>query len=104
MDRARPAETRAERREDPIGPHANAPKPVDIELLQNAGLGEAQIIYCPPLTVSVEPVMKPDSSDTRKTTQRATSSGSPRRRTGMSGRTDFSKTSFGTALTMSVAI
>jgi hypothetical protein len=66
--------------------------------------GEDQIIYCPPLMVSVEPVMKPDSSETRNTTQRATSSGSPRRRTGMSGRIDFSKTSFGTALTMSVAI
>src|ERR1700731_1346373 len=66
--------------------------------------GEEQIIYCPPLMVSVEPVMKPDSSETRKATQRAASSGSPRRRTGMSGRTDFSKTSFATALTMSVAI
>ena len=61
-------------------------------------------IYCPPLIVSVEPVMKPDSSATRNTTQRATSSGSPSRRTGMSGRTDFSKTSAGTAFTISVAI
>src|ERR1700694_5521252 len=66
--------------------------------------GEDQIIYCPPLIVSVEPVMNPDSSETKNNTQRATSSGSPRRSTGMSGRTDLSKTSFGTALTMSVAI
>jgi hypothetical protein len=41
MDRARPAgETRAECREDPIGPHANAPEPLDIDCFKNAGLGE----------------------------------------------------------------
>ena len=38
--------------------------------------------YCPPLAVSVEPVMKPASSDARNTTQRAISLGSPRRPTG----------------------
>jgi len=64
----------------------------------------SQIIYCPPLAVSTEPVMKPAWSETRKTTQRATSSGWPRRPTGICGMTDFSSTSFGTAITISVAI
>jgi hypothetical protein len=45
----------------------------------------AQIMYCPPLAVMVEPVMKPASSETRNTTQRAISSGSPRRPTGIWG-------------------
>ena len=63
-----------------------------------------QIMYWPPLALSVEPVMNPASSATRKTTHRAISSGSPSRRTGMSGRIDFSSTSFGTAFTISVAI
>jgi len=31
--------------------------------------------YCPPLAVSVEPVIRPASSETRNTTQRAISSG-----------------------------
>src|SRR5262249_7300257 len=59
-------------------------------------------MYWPPLAVSVEPVMRPASSEARNRTQRATSSGSPRRPIGMSGRTDFSSTSFDIALTMSV--
>ena len=42
-----------------------------------------QAKYCPPLAEIVEPVMKPASSEARKTTQRATSSGSPRRPTGI---------------------
>ena len=63
-----------------------------------------QTTYCPPLAVSVEPVMKPASSAARKTTQRAISSGSPSRPTGICGRMFFSSTSFGTALTISVAI
>src|SRR6185437_2623564 len=58
--------------------------------------------YCPPLAVSVEPVISPASSEARNTTQRAISSGSPRRPIGISGRIDFSKTSFGTACTISV--
>ncbi len=37
----------------------------------------AQLISWPPLAESVEPVMNPASSEARKTTQRATSSGSP---------------------------
>jgi hypothetical protein len=45
----------------------------------------AQIMYCPPFAVMVEPVMKPASSETRNTTQRAISSGSPRRPTGIWG-------------------
>ena len=66
--------------------------------------GVDQTMYCPPFAVSVEPVMKPASSDARKTTQRAISSGSPRRPSGICGRMFFSSTSFGTALTISVAI
>src|SRR5665647_3196168 len=58
--------------------------------------------YCPPLAVSVEPVIRPASSEARNTTQRAISSGSPRRLIGISGRMLFSSTSFGTACTISV--
>ena len=61
-------------------------------------------MYCPPLAVSVEPAMKPASSEARNSTQRAISSGSPRRRTGICGRIAFSNTSFGTAITISVAM
>ena len=60
--------------------------------------------YCPPLTVSVEPVMKPASSAARNTTARAISSGSPRRPTAMCGMICLSSTSCGTAFTISVAI
>src|SRR5262249_2112730 len=42
--------------------------------------------------------------DGRKTTQRAVASGSPSRPSGMCGRRLFSSTSWGTALTISVAI
>jgi hypothetical protein len=56
----------------------------------------------PPLADSVDPVMKPESSEARNRTQRAISSGSPRRPTGISGTIDFSSTSFGTACTISV--
>jgi hypothetical protein len=61
-----------------------------------------QIMTCPPFTASVAPVMKPASSEARNVTQRATSSGSPSRPVGMSGRIDLSTTSFGTAWTISV--
>jgi len=60
--------------------------------------------YWPPFAVSVEPVMKPASSDARNRTQRAISSGSPSRPSGICGRMLFSSTSLGTALTISVAI
>ncbi len=63
-----------------------------------------QVMVCPPLAESVDPVMKPASSAARNTTQRAISSGWPRRRTGICGRIDFSSTSLGTAITISVAI
>ncbi len=63
-----------------------------------------QARYCPPFAESVEPVMKPASSEARKTTQRAISSGSPSRPTGISGRMRFSRTSCGTARTISVPI
>jgi hypothetical protein len=46
--------------------------------------------------------MRPLSSEARNTTQRATSSGSPRRPIGISGRIDFYSTSLGTACTISV--
>ena len=58
--------------------------------------------YCPPLAVSVEPVIRPASSEARNTTQRAISSGSPSRPIGICGRMFFSSTSFGTACTISV--
>ncbi len=58
--------------------------------------------YCPPLAESVEPVIRPASSEARNTTQRAISSGSPRRPIGICGRMFFSSTSFGTACTISV--
>jgi hypothetical protein len=38
------------------------------------------------LAVMVEPVMKPESSDAKNATQRAISSGSPKRPTGICGR------------------
>ena len=60
--------------------------------------------YWPPLTVRVEPVMNPASSAARKTTQRATSSGSPSLPTGIRGRILALSTSSGTARTISVAI
>ncbi len=46
-------------------------------------------MYWPPLAVSVEPVMNPASSETRKATQYAISSGSPSRPSGISGRIFF---------------
>jgi hypothetical protein len=64
----------------------------------------AQTIYCPPLADSVEPVMKPAPSLARNTTQRATSCGSPSRPVGICGMMVFSRTSLGTAITISVAI
>jgi hypothetical protein len=70
---------------------------------RNDGFGN-YTIYCPPLIDSVEPVMAPASSEARKTTARAISSGSPKRPIGISGRMDFSSTSFGTACTISVLI
>jgi uncharacterized protein len=69
--------------------------------------GEASRLHtmiCPPLADKVEPVMRPASSAARNSTQRATSSGSPSRPIGISGRIDFSRTSFGTACTISVLI
>jgi len=55
----------------------------------------AQTRYWPPFAVSVEPVMKPASSEARKTTQRAISSGSPSRPSGMCGRMFFLQHLFG---------
>ncbi len=81
------------------GARPSSPSPTALEAARRY-----QIIAWPPLADSVEPVMKPASSEARKTTQRAISSGWPRRRTGICGRIDFSSTSFGTAITISVAI
>ena len=63
-----------------------------------------QAINCPPLAVSVEPVMKPASSAARNTTARPISSGSPRRPTGICGRMFFAITSGLIAFTISVAM
>jgi phosphoribulokinase len=49
----------------------------------------AQSMNWPPLMVSVEPVIQPASSAARKVTQRATSSTSPRRPTGICPTIDF---------------
>ena len=69
-----------------------------------AGRLTGQAMYWPPLADRVEPVMKPASSLARKATQRAISSGSPRRPTGICGRIFAFSTSSGTALTISVPI
>ena len=61
-----------------------------------------QYICWPPLTESVEPVMKPASSATRNSTARAISSALPSRPTGMRAMI-FSSTSAGTARTISVS-
>src|SRR6266702_6491221 len=58
-----------------------------------------QYMCWPPLIDSVEPVMKPASSATRKSTPRAISSASPSRPTGMRA-TIFSSTFGGTARTI----
>ncbi len=63
-----------------------------------------QAKYWPPLAVSVEPVIRPASSDAKNTTQRAISSGSPRRPMGICGKMFFCSTSCDIAFTMSVAI
>jgi hypothetical protein len=62
-----------------------------------------QTIYWPPLADIVDPVMNPDSSEARNTTQRAISSGSPRRPAGIWA-TIVSSTFSGTARTISVPI
>ena len=61
-----------------------------------------QYICCPPLTDSVEPVMKSASSATRNSTVREMSSACPSRPTGMRAMI-FSRTSAGTARTISVS-
>lgn len=63
-----------------------------------------QAKYCPPFAVIVEPVMKPASSEARKTTQRAISSGSPSRPTGICGMIRSASTFSSIALTISVAM
>ena len=61
-----------------------------------------QVRYCAPLTVRVDPVMKPASSEARKMTHRAISAGSPRRPMGICAMI-ASRVFSGTAMTMSVA-
>ena len=58
----------------------------------------------PPLALMVEPVTKPASSEARKTTQRAISSGSPRRPTGIWGMMRSFRTFSSMARTISVPI
>ena len=65
--------------------------------------GACQTKNCAPLADMVEPLMKPDSSDARNTTQRAISSGSPRRPAGIWAMI-LSRTFSGTAMTISVPI
>ena len=67
------------------------------------GLARGQPKNCAPFALMVEPLMNPASSATRKATQRAISSGSPRRPAGMPAMID-SRTFSGTAITISVAI
>ena len=61
-----------------------------------------QLKYWPPLAEMVDPVMKPASSDARNTTQRAISSGSPNRPTGICGMIRSFSTFSSMARTMSV--
>ena len=82
----------------PTGPMPQArTRPIEV-----ASRRRRHTMTCPPLADKVEPVMRPLSSEARNTTQRATSSGSPSRPIGISGRIDFSSTSLGTACTISV--
>ena len=69
--------------------------------LRGSRIGD-QNMYWPPLTASVEPVMKAASSEARNSTVRAISSGLPRRPTGMCGRIFALSTSSGIAATISV--
>ena len=62
----------------------------------------AHAMYWPPLIDSVEPVMKPPSSEARKTTARPISSGVPRRPTGICGMIFVFSTSGSIACTISV--
>jgi len=59
---------------------------------------------CPPLAEIVDPVMKPASSEARKVTIRAISSGSPRRPTGICGMIRSFSTFSSMARTISVPI
>jgi hypothetical protein len=65
---------------------------------------DSQAKYCPPLAEIVDPVIKPASSEARKTTQRAISSGSPSRPIGICGRIFSFSTFSSIALTISVAM
>ncbi len=87
-----------------LAPPGWAPQGADAQPRQSRSkrFRQRHTMICPPLADRVEPVMRPLSSEARNTTQRATSSGSPSRPIGISGRIDFSRTSFGTACTISV--
>jgi len=80
-----------------------APRKRQLEGRVRAILLSAQYICWPPLIDKVEPVMKPQSSATRKTTPRAISSALPKRPTGILA-TMFSSTLGGTAESMSVSV
>ena len=60
------------------------------------------VMYWSPLAEMVEPVMKPASSEARNTAQRAISSGSPRRPTGICGTMRSDRTLGSIARTISV--
>src|SRR5438874_12130882 len=75
---------------------------VEDKLVGHGSSPALQYMCWPPLTDSVEPVMKSASSATRNSTVREMSSALPRRPTGIRA-TIFSSTSFGTARTISVS-
>lgn len=70
----------------------------------DAGGAGAHEKNCPPFALITEPVMNPASFETRKATQRAISSGSPRRPTGICGMMRSARTFSSMARTMSVPI
>ena len=99
---------------------AIAPRPVRVALREDTGqwsVAQSSVaralttdhsrltthaMYWPPLIDSVEPVMKPPSSEARKTTARPISSGVPRRPTGICGMIFVFSTSGSIACTISV--
>ena len=82
--------------------HKRAPSRTPLEQASSVNAARARRNTARHWPRCVEPVISPASSAARNTTQRAISSGSPRRPIGISGRIDFSSTSFGTACTISV--
>lgn len=91
------------RRERTAEPREGAAPPAGVAGPPEGAGRAGQTKNCPPLAEMVEPVMNPAWSETRKTTQRAISSGSPSRPVGIWAMID-SRTFSGTAITISVAM